>query len=111
MTDPRHNKNIDPLAVQREEGASADLRNLKTRRTFLQAAGLGAAALAAHGVTYGAENPFRVSKISKRLRRKRRRAGNPFRIERSVSVLSVMASASSERLLDSRTTPMSKWWR
>src|SRR5262245_18731649 len=55
MTNPRHDKNIDPLTAKREEGASADWRNLTTRRTFLQAAGLGAAALAAHGVAYGAE--------------------------------------------------------
>ena len=33
----------------------ANLRNQTTRRTFLQAAGLGAAALAAHGVARGAE--------------------------------------------------------
>ena len=55
MKDPRHITNTDPLAFKREEGGSADLRNQTTRRTFLQAAGLGAAALAAHGVAYGAE--------------------------------------------------------
>ena len=55
MKDPHHITNTDPLAIEREEAASADLRNQTTRRTFLQAAGLGAAALAAHGVAYGAE--------------------------------------------------------
>ena len=55
MKDPSHITNTDPLAFKREEGGSADLRNQTTRRTFLQAAGLGAAALAAHGVAYGAE--------------------------------------------------------
>jgi predicted dehydrogenase len=54
MTDMHHNKNVDRLAIKRE-GVSADLRNLATRRSFLQVAGLGAAALAAHGVAYGAE--------------------------------------------------------
>src|SRR5215207_946193 len=55
MTDQNHNKSIDPLAIGRQEAASAGLRNQTTRRGFLQAAGLGAAALAAHGVAYGAE--------------------------------------------------------
>src|SRR5262245_23592769 len=55
MKDPNHITKTDPLSSQREEGSSADLRNQTTRRTFLQAAGLGAAALAAHGVAYGAE--------------------------------------------------------
>ena len=55
MKDQHHNKNTDPLAFKREDGGSADLRNQTTRRAFLQAAGLGAAALAAHGVAYGAE--------------------------------------------------------
>jgi predicted dehydrogenase len=54
MTDLSQNKNIDPLAVKREGGPSVQ-RNATTRRTFLQAAGLSAAALAAHGVTFGAE--------------------------------------------------------
>ena len=34
----------------------ANMPNQTTRRTFLQAAGLGAAALAAHGVAHGAED-------------------------------------------------------
>jgi predicted dehydrogenase len=55
MKDHHHITNTDPLAFQGEEGASVDLRNQTTRRTFLQAAGLGAAALAAHGAAYGAE--------------------------------------------------------
>src|SRR4051794_23087196 len=55
MKDPNHVPDTDPVAIERKEGASTDLRNQTTRRTFLQAAGLGAAALAAHGVAYGAE--------------------------------------------------------
>src|SRR5215472_12739905 len=55
MKDPDHNRNTNPLPFKRGEGRSADLRNQTTRRTFLQAAGLGAAALAAHSVAYGAE--------------------------------------------------------
>src|SRR4051812_25829237 len=54
MKDPNHITNTDPSLVKPENG-SADLRNQTTRRTFLQTAGLGAAALAAHRVTYGAE--------------------------------------------------------
>jgi predicted dehydrogenase len=55
MKDPDHNRNTNPLALKREEGSSADLRNQTTRRTFLQATGLGAAALAARSVAYGTE--------------------------------------------------------
>ena len=55
MKDPRHNTSTDPSAFEREEGGSADLRNQTTRRTFLQVAGLGAAALAAQSAAYGAE--------------------------------------------------------
>jgi predicted dehydrogenase len=55
MTDAHHNKNTDPSAFKREDGRIAEPRNQTTRRAFLQAAGLGAAALAAHGVAYGAE--------------------------------------------------------
>src|SRR5262245_49926555 len=55
MTNANYLANTDPLSFKREEGANAERRNLATRRTFLQAAGLGAAALAAHGVAYGAE--------------------------------------------------------
>jgi predicted dehydrogenase len=55
MTDPRHITSTESSAFKREEGASADPRNQTTRRKFLQAAGLGAAALAAHGVASGAE--------------------------------------------------------
>src|SRR5215218_4218289 len=55
MTDQQHNEKTNPLAFKPEDGKSADLRNHTTRRAFLQAAGLGAAALAAHGTAYGAE--------------------------------------------------------
>jgi len=55
MKDPDHNTNTNPLPLKRGEGRSADLGNQTTRRTFLQAAGLGAAALAAQGVAYGTE--------------------------------------------------------
>jgi hypothetical protein len=54
MTDLKHITNAGPSASQREDG-SANQRSQTTRRTFLQAAGLSAAALAAHSVTYGAE--------------------------------------------------------
>src|SRR4029079_7699484 len=40
----------------------ATMRNQTTRRTFLQAAGLGAAAFAAHGAASGAEKPTVVDK-------------------------------------------------
>ena len=53
MTVPRHMKNVDPMAIEGEGIVNA--RNLNTRRTFLQAAGLSAAALAAHGVAHGTE--------------------------------------------------------
>ncbi len=55
MKVPDHNRNTNPLPFKRGEGRSPDFRNQTTRRTFLQAAGLGAAALAAHGVAYGTE--------------------------------------------------------
>src|SRR5262249_9631941 len=55
MKDPHHNRNKNPSAFKRGEGSSADSPNQTTRRTFLQAAGLGAAALAADGVTYGTQ--------------------------------------------------------
>ena len=58
MTDQNHNKSSDPFASGRQEAASAGRRNQTTRRGFLQAAGLGAAALAAHGVARGAEQVF-----------------------------------------------------
>src|SRR5436190_318196 len=54
MKVPNRMTSNDPSVVK-PEGGSAGLRNQTTRRTFLQAAGLGAAALAAHRVTYGAE--------------------------------------------------------
>jgi predicted dehydrogenase len=54
MTDPSHITKTDPLSFKRDD-ESADLPNQKTRRAFLQAAGLGAAALAAHGVAFCAE--------------------------------------------------------
>src|SRR5215204_6104058 len=52
MNDSNYNVNTDPLPFKREEGGNGGLKNQTTRRTFLQAAGLGAAALAAHGVAY-----------------------------------------------------------
>lgn len=55
MTDSRHNENALPAAANGKGNATADSLNQATRRKFLQAAGLGAAALAAHGVAYGAE--------------------------------------------------------
>src|SRR5262245_59427346 len=55
MKDPNHITNTGPSAFKREDDASAEQRNQTTRRTFLQAAGIGAAALAAHRVAYGAE--------------------------------------------------------
>src|SRR6516164_1687269 len=55
MKNPDHSRNTNPLPSKRGEGRSADLRNRTTRRTFLQAAGLGAAALAAHGVASGTQ--------------------------------------------------------
>jgi predicted dehydrogenase len=55
MKDPRHITDTNPFAFKPEEGGSADRQNQTTRRAFLQATGLGAAALAAHGVAYGAE--------------------------------------------------------
>jgi predicted dehydrogenase len=48
MTDPRPIKNT-------AQGASADLRSQTTRRTFMQSVGLGAAAVALHGVALGDE--------------------------------------------------------
>jgi predicted dehydrogenase len=54
MKDPNHKTRSNRLAFKQEEGESSDLVN-QTRRTFLQAAGLGAVAVAAHGVAYGAE--------------------------------------------------------
>src|SRR3954468_4484984 len=54
MTGPNHITNTN-LSEVKSEGGSADPGKQTTRRTFLQAAGLGAAALAAHRVTYGAE--------------------------------------------------------
>jgi predicted dehydrogenase len=54
MKDPNHITNIDPPTLKREQ-SDAERRNQATRRTFLQAAGLGAAALATHGVAFGAE--------------------------------------------------------
>jgi predicted dehydrogenase len=54
MKDPNHITNTDPSTLKREQ-SGAERRSQATRRTFLQAAGLGAAALAAHGVARGAE--------------------------------------------------------
>src|SRR5262249_40115392 len=54
MKDPNHVTNTDPLTFEREQ-TDAEPRTQATRRTFLQAAGLGAAALAAAGIAYGAE--------------------------------------------------------
>src|SRR4051794_25298299 len=55
MTDQHHNENTKPLAFKRDDDGTCGVRNQPTRRGFLQAAGLGAATLAAHGVAYGAE--------------------------------------------------------
>jgi len=55
MTDPRPIKNPAPLAGKQKAGTSAELRNQTTRRAFVQAAGLGAAALALHGGAFGEE--------------------------------------------------------
>ena len=54
MKDPNHLTNADSSTRKREQ-SDAGRRSQATRRTFLQAAGLGAAALATHGVAYGAE--------------------------------------------------------
>jgi predicted dehydrogenase len=53
MKKPNHIPNTDRTACKRELG-SID-QDHTTRRTFLQAASLGAAALTAHGVAFGAE--------------------------------------------------------
>src|SRR6516225_11087833 len=55
MKNPHHNRKNNPLASKQGEGRRADLRNQTTRRTFLQAAGLGAAALVGHGVASGTQ--------------------------------------------------------
>src|SRR5690348_10564850 len=55
MSNLPHNTNTNESAFTRGAGASANRENHTTRRTFLQAAGLGAAALAAHGVALGEE--------------------------------------------------------
>jgi predicted dehydrogenase len=54
MKNPNQIMKPDGLSLKRED-RSAELRNGATRRKFLQAAGLGAAALAARGVASGAE--------------------------------------------------------
>src|SRR4051812_40990901 len=55
MKTPRHSENINPMAVTREESSAAERSTQTTRRTLLQAAGFGAAALAALGITHGSE--------------------------------------------------------
>jgi predicted dehydrogenase len=55
MTNPSHITNTDPLSFKQEESGSVHAHNQTTRRTFLQAAGLGAAVFAAHRIAYGAE--------------------------------------------------------
>src|SRR6185436_13416137 len=55
MNNPHHSTKTDPLSITREPAESATLPTQATRRTFLQAAGLGAAALATQGIAYGAE--------------------------------------------------------
>ncbi len=54
MKNPNHNTIADRSALQGEVG-NTDHQDLTTRRTFLQAAGLGAAALTAHGIAFGDE--------------------------------------------------------
>jgi predicted dehydrogenase len=54
MKDHHHITNINPSAWERGVGRSSH-QDHATRRTFLQASGLGAAALAAHRVAFGAE--------------------------------------------------------
>ena len=98
----------------------ANVRNQTTRRTFLQAAGLGAAAYAAHGAAHGAEKPKIVDKY-----------GNP--VQGFVDYIAASPASSkgwkpvSDRkirvglvgygfcqfgaALDSRITQMSMWWR
>src|SRR5215211_6320162 len=55
MKDPRHITKTDALAFNREEAGTSNLWNQPTRRAFFQAAGVGAAALAAQGVAHSAE--------------------------------------------------------
>src|SRR5688500_5698979 len=55
MKDSSHIRNNNPLKIKGEEGLSAALGNQPTRRAFVQAAGLGVAAVAAQGVANGAE--------------------------------------------------------
>jgi predicted dehydrogenase len=54
MKNPNPIMNTDRFALEREAGGAGH-QDPTTRRTFLQAAGLGAAALTAHGVAFGAE--------------------------------------------------------
>src|SRR6476659_99530 len=55
MKNTNHLTNNDPSSFKRDEGKSVDSQDQPTRRKFLQAAGLGAAAFAAQRVAYGAE--------------------------------------------------------
>jgi len=55
MNDRSPFSNADPGSRREIDGASTDVRGQATRRTFLQATGLGAAALAAHASAHGAE--------------------------------------------------------
>src|SRR5436305_1715761 len=54
MENPDHITNADPLPFNQEAGFANQL-NQSMRRTFLRAAGVGAAALAVQRVAYGAE--------------------------------------------------------
>ena len=55
MKDSHKITNADSLTFKQVESGSADSQDQPTRRKFLQAAGLGAAAFAAQRVAYGAE--------------------------------------------------------
>jgi len=55
MKDSSHISDPARFAAVPENGGSAEVRSRTSRRTFLQAAGFGAAAFAAHGIAYGAE--------------------------------------------------------
>jgi predicted dehydrogenase len=54
MKNTDHLTSSNPLARKREESGNTDRSNQTTRRTFLQAAGLGSAVLAVHGA-YGTQ--------------------------------------------------------
>jgi predicted dehydrogenase len=65
MKYPNHIPKTESSAIKQHKETSANLRNKATRRTFLQTAGLGAAALAVHGLSHGAEAETVVEKAGK----------------------------------------------